>query len=256
MTDLPPDSLSSSAPSLTSLQASRLASLFPALAGGALTVATILGFALHFAGEVAYSTYLTQMGLQPSSFPQATDWKVIHGLFVALDQSTWFLRDVPLIRIAVILMIVTLPLVIAGAPTKQNPALRNRLIKIPYWVRQPFVVYLFLVAVLASAAAGGSLLLLGSTLPGVVGERFGASEASKHLERLEQGEFKAISELWKDGQRLIQGEIIVTSAELIALYDMDSGTMRTIPREGIEVRAPLGLAAGPAAAPDSTSASR
>jgi len=224
--------------------------LFPVLAGGALTVATIVGFALHFAGEVAYSTYLTQMGLQSSSFPQATDWKIIHGLFVALDQSMWLVGDIPLMRIAVILIIVTFPLVIAGAPIKQNRALRNRLMRIPYWARQPFVAYFFLAAVLASAAAGGSLLMLGSTLPGIVGERFGASEAGRHLERLESGEFEAVSELWKDGQRLVQGEIIVTSADLIALYDMDSKTMRTIPREGIEVRAPLGMSAGIATAGD------
>ncbi len=235
---------------MTSLPAARLAKLFPVLAGGALTVATMVGFALHFAGEVAYSTYLTQMGLQSSSFPQATDWKIIHGLFVALDQSMWFAGDIPLTRIAVILIIVTFPLVIAGAPIKQNRALRNRLMKIPYWARQPFVVYFFLTAVLASAAAGGSLLILGSTLPGIVGERFGALEAGSHLERLESGEFKAVSELWKDGQRLVQGEIIVTSADLIALYDMDSKTMRTIPREGIEVRAPPGMSAGIATAGD------
>ncbi|MBA0371273.1 hypothetical protein D7Y42_11225 [Stenotrophomonas maltophilia] len=115
--------------------------------------------------------------------------------------------------------------------------------QIPYWVRQPFVVYFFLVAILASAVAFGSLILLGSTIPGVVGERFGASEAAKHAERLECGEFKTISELWKDDQRQMRGEIIVTSADLIALYDMDSKVMRTISRDSIEIRALLGLAA-------------
>ncbi|HEL3782739.1 TPA: hypothetical protein UM046_000475 [Stenotrophomonas maltophilia] len=254
MTDLPTESISSTPPSPTSLRASRLANLLPTLAGGVLTVATIVGFALHFAGEVAYSTYLSHMGIQPSSFPQAADWKIIHGLFVALDQSTWFVEYMPLKRIAVVLMIVTLPLVVAGAPAKQNPGLRHWLMGIPYWVRQPFVVYFFLVAVLASAAAIGSLLLLSSTMPGVVGERFGASEAAEHVERLERGKFKAISELWKDDQRQMRGEIIVTGVDLIAVYDMDSMTMRTISRDGIEVRARLGLAAG--AGTDSTPGSQ
>lgn len=254
MTDLRAESISSAPPSPTSLRASHLANLLPPLAGGVLTVATIVGFALHFAGEVAYSTYLTHMGIQPSSFPQAADWKIIHGLFVALNQSAWFVEYMPLKRIAVALMIVTLPLVIAGAPAKQSPRLRHLLMRIPYWVRQPFVVYFFLVAILASAAAFGSLLLLGATMPGVVGERFGTSEATKHVERLKRGEFKAISELWKDDQRQMRGEIIVTGADLIALYDMDSKVMRTISRDSIEIRALLGLAADAGA--DSTSGSQ
>jgi len=243
MTDLPAESISSAPPSPTSLRASHLANLLPPLAGGVVTVATIVGFALHFAGEVAYSTYLIHMGIQPSSFSQAADWKIIHGLSVVLDQSTWFVEHTPLKRIAVGLMIATFPLVIAGASAKQNPRPRHWLMQIPYWVRQPFVIYFFLVAILASAVAFGSLLLLGSTMPGVVGERFGAAEAAKHAERLERGEFKAISELWKDDQRQMRGEIIVTSADLIALYDMDSKVMRTISRDSIEIRALLGLAA-------------
>lgn len=221
MTDLPIGAQPINSDTSTSSWVTHLARLVPALAGSVLTVGTIIGFALHFAGEVAHATYLTDMGLQSTSFPQSTDWKTIHGLFVVLTQGAWLAEDVPLGRIAVALVFVVIPFVIAGAPTKRNERLRNWLMGVPYWIRQPFVVYFLSTSILFIATAVGTVLLLSSTVPGIIGERYGVSEAKAHLERLQRGEFKAISQLWKDGGKLMQGEIIITSAELIALYDVE-----------------------------------
>lgn len=253
MTNFLPETAASNGPSTISSRATRLASLFPAFAGSLLTVATFVGFALHLAGDVAYTTYLTQMGLEPTSFPQAADWKITHGLFVALNQAAFSLGDMPIGRIAVVLIVLSIPLVVAGAPAKKNAMSRGWIAKIPYWVRQPFVVYFFLVSVLATAATVGSLLLLGSTAPGIIGERFGATEAAEHMGRLKREQLKAESQLWKDGKQLMRGEIIVTNADLIALYDMDTEAMRTVPRDGAEVRASLGRSsyANPEATPSS-----
>lgn len=84
-------------------------------AGSLLAIATILGFLLHFAGDVSQTNYLTQLGLEPTSFPQPVDAKVIHGVYVVVSEGSELFKDVPWPKVATLLLLATGFLVITGA---------------------------------------------------------------------------------------------------------------------------------------------
>ncbi|HHA2625536.1 hypothetical protein [Stenotrophomonas maltophilia] len=84
-------------------------------AGSLLAIATILGFLLHFVGDVSQTNYLTQLGLEPTSFPQPVDAKVIHGVYVVVSEGSELFKDVPWPKVATLLLLATGFLVITGA---------------------------------------------------------------------------------------------------------------------------------------------
>ncbi|WNF11714.1 hypothetical protein RKE57_06130 [Stenotrophomonas geniculata] len=84
-------------------------------AGSLLAIATILGFLLHFAGDVSQTNYLTQLGLEPTSFPQPVDAKVINGVYVVVSEGSELFKDVPWPKVATLLLLATGFLVITGA---------------------------------------------------------------------------------------------------------------------------------------------
>lgn len=219
---------------------SGLGSAIAAAAGSLLAIATILGFLLHFAGNVSQTTYLTQLGLEPTSFPQPVDAKVIHGVYVVVSEGSELFKDVPWPKVATLLLLATGFIVITGAPAKPDTRLRDWLMRRSYWVRQPIVVLLTLVGVAVTGVCAAALLSIASTIPGIAGERFGSAEAARVSDRLRKDSPSKQTEIWRGEHLLGKGEIIITSSEVIAWYDSDQKALRTITTEGIELRAPLG----------------
>lgn len=213
---------------------SQTATTLATIAGAILAFATIVGFCLHLSGDVAYSTYLTSLGIQPTLFPQAADWKMIHGYYVTLLQGLGLLKDVPWGAVLVIFGLFTLAIVIIRIPVKENSELRGWFDRQSFWVKQPIVAALGSTLFLASATCVGCCILLLAIVPGLAGERFGKAKAeeTKMIVQQEVG----LSELWRDNQRFSSGHIITSNEGLIAIYDTDLKTMRTLPRERVEIR--------------------
>jgi len=217
-----------------------LASSVATAAGSLLAIATILGFFLHFAGDVSQSTYLAQLGLQPTSFPQPVEEKVIHGLYVVVSEGIDLFSDVQWLKVLSFLALATGFFVVAGAPVKSDARLLDWLKRQSYWVRQPIVASAGIAGLGAAAISVAALISIASTTPGIAGQRFGKAKAATTVERLTRGELASVSELWRGESFLAQGEIIITSNDLIAIYDIDQRQVRTLRADGIEVRAPLG----------------
>lgn len=217
-----------------------LGSSIATAAGSLLAIATILGFFLHFAGDVSQSIYLTQLGLQPTSFPQQVEEKVIHGLYVVVSGGLDLFSDVQWLKVVSFLIFATGFFVVAGAPLKADGRLLEWLKRQPYWVRQPIVASAGIAGLGAAAISVAALISIASTTPGIAGERFGKAKAATTVERLTRGELASVSELWRGESFLAQGEIIITSKDLIAIYDIDQTHLRTLRADGIEVRAALG----------------
>lgn len=215
-------------------------SAIAATAGSLLAIATFLGFLLHFAGDVSQTTYLTQLGLEPTSFPQPVDAKVIHGVYVVASEGSELFKDVPWPKVVTLLLLATGFLVITGAPTKPDTRLRDWLMRRSYWVRQPIVVFFTLIGVAVTGVCAAALLSIASTIPGIAGERFGSAKAARVSDQLRTGSPSKLTEIWRGEHLLGRGEIIITSSEVIAWYDSDQKALRTIKTEGIELRAPLG----------------
>lgn len=81
-----------------------------------------------------------------------------------------------------------------------------------------------------------SVGLLVSTIPGVIGERYGKKEAVTEKRRLLGPVSRGDTELWEKGERKIRGHIIASSSDLIAIYDTDLHQVRTLSRGDWEIR--------------------
>lgn len=57
--------------------------------------------------------------------------------------------------------------------------------------------------------------------------------------RLLDGNELGVSEVWKGEELIARGQVIATSQERIAIYDVSLKTMRTLPASGIEIRTPV-----------------
>ncbi|HEL4857915.1 TPA: hypothetical protein UL920_001103 [Stenotrophomonas maltophilia] len=218
---------------------SHIASALTTMAGGILAVATLIGFFLHLSGDVAHSTYLTEMGVPAALFPQATDAKIIHGYYVVIIQGIRLISDIPWGIVLTMIGMSTLSIVIARAPVKENTAMRGWLERRSYWIRQPIVALLGSAVFLSAAASVGCFVLLLAIVPGLTGERFGKSKASETKSLIHRGEADDLCELWKDNQRLARGQVIAASSELISFYDIDLKAVRILELNNIEIRAPL-----------------
>lgn len=230
----------------SALPLSQMATTLATIAGAILALATIVGFCLHLSGDVAYSTYLTTLGIQPTLFPQAPDWKIIHGYYVTLLQGLGLLKDVPWGAVLVIFGLLTLAIVIIRIPVKENSELRGWFDRQSFWVKQPIVAALGSTLFLSSAVCVGCCILLLAIVPGLAGEKFGKAKAEETKLLIQQN--AGLSELWRDNQRFSSGHIITSNDGLIAIYDTDLKTMRTLPREGVEIRTPLPVLKLPVAA--------
>ncbi|OWQ77979.1 hypothetical protein [Stenotrophomonas maltophilia] len=219
---------------------SGVGSAIAAAVGSLLAIATILGFLLHFAGDVSQTTYLTRLGLEPTSFPQPVDAKVIHGVYVVASEGSELFNDVPWPKVVILLLFATGFLVIAGAPAKPDTRLRDWLMRRSYWVRQPIVALLTLVGLAVTGVCTAALLSIASTILGIAGERFGSAEAARVSDRLSKGSPCKLTEMWRGEHLLGRGEIIITNSNLIAWYDNDQKVLRTTKTDGIELRTPLG----------------
>lgn len=216
----------------------QIATTAATLVGAVAALATIIGFCLHLAGDIANSTYLTSLGVEPSSFPQAVDSKIIHGYYVTLLQGLGLLKDVPWGAVLSIIGLSTLAIVIIRIPVKEDFELRNWLDRRSFWVKQPIVAALASTLFLSATVCVGCLVLLMAIVPGLAGEKFGKSKADEMNAFLKR-ETAHFSELWRDDELLVSGHVITTNENLIAIYDINTKAMRTLPREGIEIRTPL-----------------
>jgi len=218
---------------------SQIASTLATIAGGLLAVATIMGFCLHLSGDVAYSTYLTGVGVQSTSFPQAADWKIIHGYYVTVIQGIRLLGNIPWRIVLTMIGLSTFAIVMMRAPVKENPKPRAWLDRQSYWIREPITTLLGTTVFLAAASSVGCFILLLAIVPGLAAEKYGKAKADEINRLMRHEKAEEMSELWKEDKRLVRGHIITTSDDLIAVYDADLKTVRTLPREGIEIRTPL-----------------
>ncbi len=65
------------------------------IAGALVALATVRGFALHGCAHVAYSTYLSDWGVQEGLFPQTAEWKVLRGYYAVVLQGSQLISDIP-----------------------------------------------------------------------------------------------------------------------------------------------------------------
>ena len=221
---------------------SHIASALTTMAGGILAVATLIGFFLHLAGDVAHSTYLTEMGVPAGRFPQATDAKIIHGYYVVIIQGIRLISDIPWGIVFTMIGMSTLSIVIARAPVKENTAMRGWLERRSYWIRQPIVALLGSAVFLSAAASVGCFVLLLAIVPGLVGEKFGKSKADETKELLLEEASAKASELWKDSERLAGGRVVEASDSWIAIYDSELKMVRILKNDGVEIRTHLSTA--------------
>lgn len=121
--------------------------------GVLLGIATLLGFCLHLAGDVAHSTYLNKLGIQATLFPQAVDAKIIHGYYVTILQGVAVLSDVPWGILLAIISLSTLTVVLLRAPVNENPRLKAWLSQRSYWIRGSISAAAATVAFLSAVTA-------------------------------------------------------------------------------------------------------
>ncbi|WP_355505482.1 hypothetical protein RZV16_16325 [Xanthomonas cannabis] len=224
---------------LISQSPSQIASTLATIAGGILAVATIIGFCLHLSGDVAYSTYLTGVGVQSTSFPQAADWKIIHGYYVTVFQGIHLLGNIPWRIVLAMLGLSTFAIVMMRAPVKENPKARAWLERQSYWVRESIITLLGMMVFLSAAAGAGCFILILAIVPGLAAEKYGKAKADATNQLMHHEKAEEMTELWKEDKRLLRGHVITTNNDLIAVYDADLKTTRTLPRDGIEIRTPL-----------------
>ncbi|MCC8487600.1 hypothetical protein VDG62_06255 [Xanthomonas campestris pv. raphani] len=218
---------------------SQTASTLATIAGGLLAVATIMGFCLHLSGDVAYSTYLTGVGVQPTSFPQAADWKIIHGYYVTVVQGIRLLGNIPWRIVLTMIGLSTFAIVMMRAPVKENPQLRAWLQRQSYWVRESIITLIGMTVFLSAAAGAGCFILILAIVPGLAAEKYGKAKADDTNQLMQHEKAEEMTELWKEDKRLLRGHVITTNNDLIAVYDADLKTTRTLLRDGIEIRTPL-----------------
>ncbi len=165
---------------------------------------------------------------------------MIHGLYVVVSEGLDLFSDVQWLQVLSFLALATGFFVVAGAPVKADARLLDWLKRQSYWVRQPILASAGIAGLGAAAICVAALISIASTTPGIAGERFGKAKAARTVERLARGELASVSELWRGESLLAQGEIIITSNDLIAVYDIDQKRLRTLRADGIDVRALLG----------------
>jgi hypothetical protein len=207
--------------------------------GVLLGIATLLGFCLHLAGDVAHSTYLNKLGIQATLFPQAVDAKIIHGYYVTILQGVAVLSDVPWGILLAIISFSTLTVVLLRAPVDENPRLKAWLSQRSYWIRGSISAAAATVAFLSAVTALWYVILLIAIVPGFAAERHGKIRAEEMAKRLLDGNELAVSEVWKGEELIARGQVIASSQERIAIYDVALKTMRTLPASGIEIRTPV-----------------
>lgn len=217
---------------------SKIATTLATIIGSLAALATIVGFCLHLSGDVAYSTYLTALGVEPSSFPRAADWKIIHGYYVTLLQGLGLLTNVPWGTALTIIGLSTLAVVIIRIPVKEDSSLRQWIERQSFWVKEPLIAALASTVFLSAIVSIACCILLLAIVPGLAGEKFGKAKAKDASNLLKQ-KTEAFSELWRDDQRVVRGHVIAINEKLIAIYDVDLGVMRTLPLDNLELRTPL-----------------
>jgi len=215
------------------------AKTFTSALGVLLGIATLLGFCLHLAGDVAHSTYLNKLGIQATLFPQAVDAKIIHGYYVTILQGVAVLSDIPWGILLAIISLSTLTVVLLRAPVNENPRLKAWLSQRSYWIRGSISAAASTVAFLSAVTAVWYVILLIAIVPGFAAERHGKIRAEEMARRLLDGNELGVSEVWKGEELMARGQVIATSQERIAIYDVALKTMRTLPASGIEIRTPV-----------------
>ncbi|MEA9794031.1 hypothetical protein GGR75_001178 [Xanthomonas campestris] len=198
---------------------------------------TLAGIVLHGCGHVAYTSYLDAWGVQSDLFPQSADWKVVRGYYAVVLQGFGMFSAFPWGSIAIALFTLWLAIWLYRLPAQ---SVRNGRLQ-DFYRRHPWVkVGLTSGGIAASgiylAVTLYSVGLLVSTIPGVIGERYGKKEAVTEKRRLLGPVSRGDTELWEKGERKIRGHIIASSSELIAIYDTDLHQVRTLSRGDWEIR--------------------
>lgn|GEM_PF-653167 len=223
---------------IEAFSAAHIARTITTALGAVLGLATLMGFCLHLAGDVAHSTYLDGMGIPASLFPQAVDAKIILGYYVMVFQGVAVLNDVPWRTVLFLFFFSTATIVILRAPATGNPRLAAWLRRLPYLIKESISVGA-VVALSASVLASiCCFLLLLAIVPGFAAERYGKNKADERLKLLTSADRVRVSELWKDGKQLARGQVIAATSDVIAFYDLEQRAMRTVPAAGIEIRTP------------------
>lgn len=206
--------------------------------GAVLGLATLMGFCLHLAGDVAHSAYLDGMGIPASLFPQAVDAKIILGYYVMVVQGIAVLNDVPWRIVALLYIFSTAIIVILRAPATDNPKIGAWLRRRHYLIKESISVGVLMALSASVLASICCLLLLLAIVPGLAAERYGKKQADERVKLFASADQGHVSELWKDGNLLARGQVIAANSDVIAFYDLEKRAMRTIPASGIEIRTP------------------
>lgn len=223
----------------------------PSLLTTLVTAATLLGLCLHLIGDVTHVVYLEALGVQPDLFPQSTEAKVIGGygsinlLGAMLLKSQLWPRAVALVlSLALYLWILRRPWMV----TLKKP---SRVQRTPNWLKDIANALLKSILIVAFVGATAYAMLSIGSLPLGLGSIAGELKADMMHEQIRLSERR--SELWRGDKREARGHIISANESLIAIYDSDAAAIRTISREGTEIRAALVPAdnseAGKAASP-------
>ncbi len=210
-------------------------SLVPAL----LTTATLLGFCLHLVGHVSHESYLDSIGVRTDLFAQSAEAKIISGYHAIISQGAGLLSAMTLKSEAIIFLCFTTAVILSRIPIKRNGRLENWLERRSGLLRNVILSALssmLFVAFIGAVAAG--VLFLG-IVPIGIGLAAGKDRANDVREQVISNTSNRRSELWRAGKRESLGYIVSVNDSLIAIYDVDAKVIRTLSRDGIEIRAAL-----------------
>lgn len=209
---------------------------FATLAGALLAIATIIGFLLHGCGHVAAVTYLDMWGLDESFSPQSADLNIISGYNAILTLGSDLLNGFPwsfavgsFIGTAIIVLIIRTPKLEA----KENPKWFQKIPRLAQEILISLIISALGMYTVAALLLAGFFVFL---LPGYFGERAGKLRAIEKLSAIKSDSPRGDIELWLGDQRILRGILIASTEKTLAVYDRDRQSVRTVSRDGIEVR--------------------
>ncbi len=211
----------------------------PSLLTTLLTAATLLGLCLHLIGDITHAVYLEALGVQPDLFPQSTDAKIIGGYLQVILLGTSLLNLQLLVQALIVWVMLGVYLWIMRRPSKLSelpPLWFHRRSMAAQNIIGSLLISLFTVAFVGAAIV--ALLSVGS-LPLQVGRTAGENKANMMRGQISSMSAERRSELWRGNKREARGHIISANELLIAIYDIDAAATRTLPREGMEIRAAI-----------------
>ncbi|MGQ3196320.1 MAG: hypothetical protein ACT6UH_17055 [Hydrogenophaga sp.] len=219
--------------------------VWPKLLAASTVIVGMSTVLLHFLGMVVHRTYLAAWSVNSTQFPKSTDWLLLNGyygiwnglamLFVALVANFhWLVLGV--VTLLIYVRLLTSP----WDPFTYLGAKLSKLQRLPQWVRRLglWISVGMLIAAFLIPITLVLFLLIG--IPATTGKVIGEEIFESHLKEVSKGCMQAkvkCIHIFKNDVPMGTGLVLDTSTTHLAYYDTDLNRARTVPLDGLEIRA-------------------